>query len=527
MTVVARFDRVRPDLALWRPAKCLRVILPVLAITGAVAQVPQAPTAVSPDAGAPQTGLRIEPRLIFTQTISDTSGASGRTNWVTQLSPGVRVVSPRGRIRGHFDYSLQGLAYRSNGSSEDLRHLLSTAVNAEVIEDRFFVDMQASISQAVVSAFGLQTPDPTLPNDNQAERRTFSIAPYLRGTLFGEVNYLARVSHSVVRTDSLLAFDSDISSALLRLSGGTPLRTVSWTLDATHDSYDFSTSRETESQRLRAQVSYALTPSLFVSLIGGQEANDLRTLDKRTYDNVGWAVDWRPGVRTRVFAQQEKRFFGTGHSVIAEHRTARTSLRVSDRKDISTPQERQTLAAVGTAFDLFYAQFESIEPDPVLRQVLVLNFLLSRGIDPRTPIFSGFLVSSVTLTRDQQVALAWRGLRQTVTLLWQQNWTRRADTLSSAADDFSNTALVHQRGLSVNLTHRLSPLQNVSALLSYLRSRGDLATQNTTLRSLQLTWSSRLSETSTASIGLRHATFGSNTQPYTENAVIGSLTMRF
>lgn len=506
--------------------RLLRGGWPILTLCGALAQVPQAP-AVSPEAGAPQAGLRIEPRVVLTQTISNTSGASGRTNWISQISPGVRVLSPRGRVRGHFDYSLQGLAYGNNRSENDLRHLLSTAVNAELIEDRLFVDAQASISQAVVSAFGQQTPDPALPNENQTERRTFSIAPYLRGTLFGEVDYLARLSQAVVRTDSAQAFDSDVTGALLRLSGGTPLRTLSWALDGTYDIYDFSTNRKTEAQRLRAEASYAVAPSLFVSLIGGHEVNDLRTLDKRGYDNVGWAVDWRPSQRTRVFAQQERRFFGTGHSVIAEHRTARTTVRLTDRRDISAPQERQTLAAIGTVFDLFFLQFASIEPDPALRTVLVLNFLLSNNIDPRTPIFAGFLTSSVTLRRDQQLSFAWRGLRQTVTLLWQQNWERRADTIAAAADDFTNTALVHQRGLSVNVSHRLTPLQTVSLLGSYLRTRGDLVTQNTSLRALTLTWANRFSEKTTGSVGLRLSDFGSPTQPYTETAVIGTLNMRF
>jgi uncharacterized protein (PEP-CTERM system associated) len=508
-----------------RAARRLRAGWLLLPVCGALAQVPQAP-AVSPESSAPPAGLRVEPRVAFTQTISDTSGASGRTNWISQISPGLRVLSPRGRVRGHFDYSLQGLAY-DNKNDNDLRHLLSANVNAELIEDRLFVDTQASISQQVVSAFGQQSPDPTLPNDNQAEQRTFRIAPYLRGSFAREANYLAQLSHAVTRTDSAQAFDSDITSALLRLWGGTPLRTVSWSLDATHDVYDFSVNRKTEAQRLRAQVSYAVVPSLFVSLIGGQEANDLRTLDKRTYNNLGWAVDWRPGLRTRVFAQQERRFFGTGHSIIAEHRTARTTIRLTDRTDISTPQEGRTLAAIGTVYDLYFQQFASIEPDPALRQVLVLSFLQANNIDPRTPIFAGFLTSSITLTRDQQLAFAWRGLRQTVTVLWQQNWTRRADTLSTAADDFSNTALVHQRGLSVNVSHRLTPLQTISVLGSYLRTQGDLASQNTSLRSLQLTWSNRLSEKTTGALSLRHSQFGSPTQPYTENAVIGSLTMRF
>jgi hypothetical protein len=101
---------------------------PLWALTCAVAQ-----TAAAPDAAGP--GLRIVPTLTVMQTLSDISGSGSRTNWITQVSPRVRITGQRGRIRGHFDYSLQGLAYRNNADSSDLRHRLSAAVNAELIED--------------------------------------------------------------------------------------------------------------------------------------------------------------------------------------------------------------------------------------------------------------------------------------------------------------------------------------------------------------------------------------------------------
>jgi len=495
----------------------------------ALAQVPQAlepPPPVSPETGAPPPALRVEPRVLITQTLNDISGASGRTASLTQISPGLRVTSRRGRVQGQVDYSLEGVI-DSASSDDGIRHLLDAAVTAELIERRLFVDVQASIARRPISAFGQQTADPALANPNLTDQRKFSIAPVLRGSIAGEVDYLARVAHAVTRSAGSDAFDSDISSALLRLSGGTPLRGLGWVLEGTNDIYDFRVNRKTESKRVSARAAYAITPSLQVALIGGRESNDLRTLQPQTYNNAGWLLDWRPSERTHVFAQQERRFFGMGFNAFAEYRTARTTWRASDRRDISTPQEQRTLAAVGTFYDLFFAQFAALEPDPVLRDVLVTNFLRVNGINPRTPVFGGFLTSSVTLTRDQQLSFAWRGLRDTITLLWQQTWTRRADTLADAPDDFSNTALVHQRGLSLNVSHRMTPLSTLSLLVQYLRTRGDFASQDSNLRSMTVSWSEQLGERTTATLGLRHSQFDSSSQPYRENAVIGTLLMRF
>lgn len=475
---------------------------------------------------APQ-GLRIEPFVTLTQTISDTSGSNGRTNVITELSPGVRINSRRGRIQGHFDYSISGLAYGNNTSANDIRHQLSSAVNAELIEDRLYVDAAATIGQRLISPFGLRTSDPNLPNSNQAEQRTFSISPSLRGSIAGRIDYTVRVSYAVSGGGGTNAFDSTTTGASLQLSGGAGFRALSWSVVASHDESDLGADRQFEFQRVRGQLNFAVTPDLVVSLIGGQEANDLRTGSKETYNNIGGSLDWKPSKRSRIFLEREQRYFGNSHSVIAEHRTERTIWRLTDRKDVTNPQERQTLAVIGTVFDLYFQQFASLEPDPVLRQVLVTNFLLANGINPRTPIFGGFLTSAIALTRDQQLSVGLTMPRTTVTLAWQQSWTRNAESFAQTPDDFSNTTLVQQRGVTLSGNYRLTPVSALSLSASWSRARGDLQILTTTLRSLQGNWSTQFNPKTTGSVGVRHSEFSGAGQPYTENAVIGSVSMRF
>lgn len=522
MTVAAQMATARARAA--TAGRALRGGCLVLPLSCALAQ--QGTTDSASGGAAPQ-GLRIEPFVALTQTISDTSGRNGRTNFITEISPGVRVSSRRGRLQGHFDYSISGLAYGNNSSANDIRHQLSSAVSAELLEDRLFVDATATIAQRLISPFGLRTADPNLPNSNQAEQRTFSISPTLRGSIAGRVDYAARASYAVGSGGSTNAFDNTTLGASLQLSGGTGFRALSWSLVASHDESDFGADRQFEFQRLRGQLNFALTPDLVVSLIGGQEANDLRTGRKETYNNVGGSLDWKPSKRSRIFLEQERRYFGNSHSVIAEHRTARTIWRLTDRKDVTNPQERQTLAVIGTVFDLYFQQFASIEPDPVLRQVLVTNFLLSNGINPTTPIFGGFLTSALALTRDQQLSVGWTTPRTSLTLAWQQSWTRNAESFAQTPDDFSNTTLVHQRGVTLSGSYRLTPVSALSLSASWSRSRGDLQSLTTTLRSLQGNWATQFNPKTTGSVGLRHSDFSGAGQPYTENAVVGSVSMRF
>ncbi len=44
---------------------------------------------------------------------------------------------------------------------------------------------------------------------------------------------------------------------------------------------------------------------------------------------------------------------------------------------------------IGIAYDIYFLQFAAAEPDPVLRDALVRQFLQAHGIDPNTPIFGG------------------------------------------------------------------------------------------------------------------------------------------
>ena len=52
-----------------------------------------------------------------------------------------------------------------------------------------------------------------------------------------------------------------------------------------------------------------------------------------------------------------------------------------------------------STFDLLFAQFATIEPDPVARAQLVNDFLQANGIDPAPSTGTSFLPSQVTLER--------------------------------------------------------------------------------------------------------------------------------
>jgi len=480
-------------------------------------------------AGTPGRMFSIVPSISITETLTDNSGLTSsnrRSDLITQVSPGLRITSTGGRVRGFLDYALSGVLYARGSASNEFQNFLSAAANVEAVENWAYVDVASSISQQVVSAFGTRSTDPSLTNPNQTETRTFSLSPYVRGTLAGAADYEARLTRSSTSNDAASASDVTTTQASLRIGQRSSLAKLGWSADASHQVVDFSAGRQTENDQIRGVLSYAIDPELRFSAIGGYEANNYVSLDKEGHRIWGLGADWTPSERTRLSASTEDRFFGKSHSLVFQHRSARTAWTFSDTRDVSTGFDQPTLGTRGTAFDLFFSLFASQQPDPLLRARLVEEFLLAAGIPRDAVIFSGSSASAVTLQRRQEVSLALLGLRDTVVLSASQSKASRLDSVVVVSDDFANGNVVRERGLNATWSHRLTPQTALSVTGSISRASGTVGNQSTNLRTIFLAWSGRLGPRTSFSLGARRAAFRGSSEPYDETAVTATLSFQ-
>src|SRR6185312_3367064 len=97
------------------------------------------------------------------------------------------------RLKGYLDYSLTGLWYARGTASNQVLHNLAASGNAAIVENFFNVDLNGSISQQAISAFGVQSPDTSLHNPNQTSVASFGVSPYLHGRLGDRFDYEARL----------------------------------------------------------------------------------------------------------------------------------------------------------------------------------------------------------------------------------------------------------------------------------------------------------------------------------------------
>jgi uncharacterized protein (PEP-CTERM system associated) len=431
----------------------------------------------------------------------------------------------RARVKGYLDYGLTGVVYARDSDRNEIQNALNAFATAELLENRAFVDVLANVSQQAISAFGVQSSDPTLPNANRTEVATVSVSPYLQGPI-GRAEYEARLRYTDTRSEGSGVGDSTLASALLHLDSGAMLRNTEVFLDLSRHVSDYADFRKTTQDILRTGAAWRVSPELRLTALVGREANDFTTADQENYDVYGGGVRWTPSERAELDARAEHRFFGTSHEATFRYRTPRTALVLTDSRDVSTNQDVPGTGR-GTAYDLFFLQFATVQPDPILRQQAVNDFLRTHNISPTSPVLLGFLSSAVTLENRQEASFAWLGRRSTVTLTATRSESTRLDALSAANDDLSLAEKIRQRGVALTLSHRLTPLSSALVLLSHQKTSGSAPGQESTLRSFNVSWSTELGQRTSLAIGARHAAFDSPTVPYDETAVFGTFTLQF
>ena len=484
----------------------------------------------------------VKPRVRVTETLTDNVNVNRGNNskqgdLITEIAPGIRVQANTTRLKAFLDYSLRGQFYAHSSDSNRSQNSLNAFGTLEAIDKWFFIDFSGIVAQQTISAFGTQSPSNSSINSNSTETSTYRVSPYIRGQVGGLVDYSLRYNLSTTRSSASIVSNTNISEWTGQLRGSTPFQTLKWTIDASQQNNEYSRGRDTEAERIRAMLTYSIFPQFRVSLSGGQESNNYASLNQETNSTHGYGFDWNPTERTKISGFKEHRFFGDGHNFSLSHRLPRSSIRITDTRDVSVLPNQYTTTGMGTVYDLYYQIYSNIEPyasmDPAVKDLAVataVNDLLERsGVAPNTQVTSSFLSARATIRRRQDLALALFGVRNSVTLVLNRTESQSVLAATSTNDDFSQTTLVKQQGVSLNFAHRLNDLSSLNAIASRQESTGSsnvAGNKNlkTTTTTYQVNVSTKLGAKTSGSLSARHTEFNSTTNPYKENALFGTVS---
>ena len=488
----------------------------------------------------------IKPRIRIGETWSDNVDVGRtqnqkRSGLITEIAPGIHIDARTARLRAYLDYSLIGLYYTEPSGYSRTQNALNTFGTFEAISNLFYVDFSAVIAQQAISAFGTQTPTSSYSNGNSTETATYRLSPYAKGRLGSDVNYLMRYNWSTTQASANNVSDINLSEWSGQLTGGTGFKNLRWSLDGSQQTAEYSLGRKTEAERIYATATYQIIPQFRVSFSGGQESNNYASADQVSHNTSGYGFDWTPTERTLFSVFKERRFFGDGHRINFNHRFPLSTVTYTDTRDVSILPNQFSSVSAGTMYDLFYQiRLAALANDPNLSANPTLlaqqaaadtNLLLAfYGIPPNMQATSSFLTSRATVQRRQQLALAIQGARNVLTLLVNRNENQSILASQAANDDFATntTTGVRQTGFSINLSHRLSEQSSLNILAS--RQNSD-ASGNSTLRTsttlYQANLISKLGPKTSATVGIRRTEFDSPSNPYTENAVLGSISVTY
>lgn len=472
----------------------------------------------------------VQARLSLGETYFSRSGsASGsQSDAITRVTPGLYLSSRAGRVRGFLDYAVTGVAYARGSESNRLLQELRSKGTAELVERRVFLDAQALVSQQFIDPLGVDAADDQVSRANRSEVRTLVLTPRTVGRLGDLAQWEASVSHRATHSAAVTTSDSSSTQWQLQLGNAAQQRAaLGWGAQLSHTVQGFNQGRSTVNDLARATLEWRADAELSAGVNAGYEVADIITEDKEGRATYGARLRWTPSERTSLVAEVDRRFFGNAHNVVLAHRMARSVLSISDTRGVSYGQGQPLNVGRGSVYEFFDQLYASTETDLSAREAKVLQTLSKYGYSATqsSAALPAFLSSALTLQRAQQVSYSWVGVRDTITLSLQQTSGRRVETRQVFDDPFTANATIRQRGFSMLLTHRLTPLSRVTLDFTQRRNIGD--TDSTRLRSTTAQFSTSLGPRTSFSLSARHADFKSSTQPYTESALTGSVSMTF
>jgi uncharacterized protein (PEP-CTERM system associated) len=418
---------------------------------------------------------KVLPRLNLIETYSDNLrlGSGGRGDFVTQINPGILLNGIGRRFTLSADYTMNNLIYAENSSFNRIRQQLSARGTAELMEDFFFVDGLAYITQQNISSFGPQALNNVNVTGNRADVRTFNVSPYIRHRFKDFASAELRYAHNIVTSNTSLLQNSQGDSFFARVNSGTDFGKLHWGLNYSHNMIHFDRSdRTVELERSLGTLRYMFTPRFGLTGMGGYERNSFLSI-RGSPSSPTWTVGfvWTPSERTNIVANGGKRFFGDTYFAEATHRTRLTTWNFSYIQDITTFNQQSLLGGGGgitnSLNQLIGAQFPNLSPETIQQNT---GLLLG-------PNFSGsflgptnFFTNRLFLQKLLQASVAFNGVRNTL-VLRGFNMTRKA--YSPEGEDAgiigaANAALLNhteQTGGNASWSYRVS--QFTSANLSF------------------------------------------------------------
>jgi uncharacterized protein (PEP-CTERM system associated) len=480
----------------------------------------------------------VTPSVTLRETWTDNATLSAQNSgsqWVTELSPALRISNRTPRLQTSVDYRLSALEYtgeRPNGADR-VTQQLSAAMQSSVVPDLLYLDADYNIALQPISAFGPQAANNYTANNRQ-EVRSWRINPTLMRELGSFA--VARMSYTRDSVDagSIGLVGSEGHTITASVNSGSRFQKVTWGLQASSQTVDTAALPETRSQVFTANVGYALSRTLRLRLSGGY---DKFTYDALSEESAGanWftGFNWAPSARTNVDVSVGRRYYGNSYSLKALHRSRHTTWNLSYSDDVTSTRSQFLIPSTVDTAALLDQMFMANFPDPVQRAMVVQAYLQATGLPPSLPNSVNYFSNRYMLQRQFSASVAMRASRSTAVLSAYKNRREaltqgRADSTLLGSNNFSLNDNVNQSGANASLNYQLGARTQLTLSSSFMQAESLTLDLHSRSRTVAFSASHRFGRSTTGSLNVRrtNGTAGLNPAPYTENSVSAQITIQ-
>lgn len=484
----------------------------------------------------------IDLRETYTDNVRLASDGNEKSDFITQISPGISVTGTGARLKLNARYTMQNIFYASESDAKSLNHQLNGNATAELWEDIFFVDGKASISQQNTSNFGSQALDNTNITSSRSNVVTYSISPYIHHHLKNFASTVTRLTHDSVSSDSAMS-DSQSDRLQFDMTSGRDFGRLGWGLhyyrqkiDSTSQSGGTSLSNN-DSRNYSADLSYRLTPQFRLTATAGQQKNSYQSLTGKssggTYWNGGFV--WTPSQRTSISANAGHQFYGDSYAFKIDHRSRRTFWSINYSEDITSTREQfLSPTVISTAEFLVNSHIFDALPE-ANRLAAAEAFVSANGLPLALAENVNYFSNRYFLQKRLQASVSLTGVRNTLILSLfnsqrEAQTSQTADSLLLGPLDLSLNDDTRSTGVNLLWNWRIAPHTNANLNAGVTRTTSNSGTdRQDDTKTLRASLTQQFGSNLNGMIELRHNERDSSqsTGEYSENAITASVNMRF
>ena len=299
--------------------------------------------------------VKITPGIAVSETYTDnvnlTTGNGDRnSDYITIVSPTLQVRGIGARASFNLNYAPQYDYHQVATDRNGIQQNLLGSGHAELWQRVFFLDSQASISQAIANSTGPISNSPAGQEVNRTEVKAFNISPYFRHHFGTWANTEARITDSVVSqgsgsqsagTANLQGQNTNTLTESFHFGSGRRFTTLLWALDLASSKTTYDTGLGDKSKDT-VDTNYTYIINRQFSLLGGVGYEDVKDPTVlQPPKGITWNAGgtWSPSPLTSVRATTGERDGGNATNVQAIHRfSSRTEITANYSDSLQTSQ---------------------------------------------------------------------------------------------------------------------------------------------------------------------------------------------